>query len=203
MTDGTRSPLDDEQLTDVIPASQTDDDLMHRVQARDDVEAFGCLYDRHAARAYRVARSVCRDAHRAEEAVQDGFLSIWRGRTQFGPEKGSFRAWSMRIVRHAAIDTLRREAAAKRPRLGEQKGEPTDPQSDSLADGVAAADQAEALRASLAQLPAAQAEVIGLAFFGELSHSEIAHELALPSGTVKGRMRLGLEKLRRQMQTAA
>jgi RNA polymerase sigma-70 factor (ECF subfamily) len=109
----------------------------------------------------------------------------------------------MRIVRHAAIDTVRREAAAKRPRLGEQKGETADPQSDSLADDVAAADQAEALRASLAQLPASQAEVIGLAFFGELSHSEIAHELELPSGTVKGRMRLGLEKLRRQMRTAA
>jgi len=173
-----------------------DEDLMRRVQSTEDVEAFGRLYDRHATQAYRVARTICRDTHRAEEAVQDGFLSIWRGRERFRPQVGSFRAWSLGIVRNAAIDALRHETAAKRPRLVEEKTERADPHPRSLEDGVIARSDAEALRESLRQLPPAQAEVIGLAFFGELSHAEIAEQLGLPPGTVKGRIRLGLEKLR-------
>lgn len=176
---------------------------MRCVQGSDDVDAFGNLYDRHAARAYHVARSVCGDTDRAEEAVQEAFLSIWRGRSRFRPDKGSFQEWSMRVVRYAAIDALRYDAAEKRPQLVEEARERPDPQADSPAERAVADDQAEALRASLARLPAAQAEVIRLAFFAELTHAEIAAKLALPPGTVKGRMRLGLEKLRRQMQRSA
>lgn len=176
---------------------------MHRVASASDIDAFGHLYDRHAGRAFAVASVVCRDSHRAEEAVQDGFLSIWRGRQQYSNEKGSFQAWSMRIVRHAAISTLRHEMAIKRPRCGEQRVDAVDTRSPELVDGVVAAGEAEALRSCLAQLPDAQAEVITLAFFGQLSHREIATRLDLPPGTVKGRMRLGLEKLRAQLEAGA
>lgn len=180
-------------------SAQTDEALMGRAQA-DDTAAFAHLYDRHAVRALRLARSVCRDTSRAEEAVQEGFLSIWSNRANYRPEVGSFQSWSMRIVQNRAIDVSRRAAA--RPQGPVQT--PTDQeQPDALAtplqDEVIARSESEALRASLQRLPAAQSLVITLAFFGGLSHSEIATQLALPQSTVKGRMRLGLKKLRRQL----
>ncbi len=171
---------------------------MRLVQGADDQEAFACLYDRYAHRAFRVARSVSADSTRAEEAVQEGFLSIWRGRGRFdsSPDGCSFRAWSMKVVRNAAIDGVRDDQAERRPRLVAERSEADDPLAPSPEDQVIARQKADGLRAMLAELPEAQAEVVQLAFFGELSHSEIARQLDLPPGTVKGRMRLGLEKLR-------
>ena len=180
----------------------TDEELMRRVKDADDADAFGCLYDRHAARAYRVARSVCGDPQRSQDAVQDGFLSIWRRRSRFHDDRGTFQAWSMSVVRYAAIDVLRRENAAKRPRSAANGVEDVSARSASPEDQAVSASESESLRVALVQLPDAQAVVIGLAFFGELSHSEIAQQLDLPAGTVKGRMRLGLEKLRSELDRA-
>jgi RNA polymerase sigma-70 factor, ECF subfamily len=179
-------------------SAPSDETLMARVQAGD-ADAFGALYDRHAVRAFRIARAICHDAGRAEDAMQDGFLAIWASRAQFNPENGSFKAWSTSIVRNRAIDSYR--AAAARPPLqpAEAQAEEPDAKSLSVQDRVLARSETEAMLASLRRLPPAQAEVIALAFFGELSHSEIAALLDLPSGTVKGRMRLGLEKLRKQI----
>ena len=177
----------------------SDEDVMRQVQENQDAGAFGCLYDRHAARAYRVAVSICGDSSRAEEAVQEGFLAIWRGRARFRAGSGSFQAWSMAIVRYAAIDRLRYDTAVTRPRLCEEAVEAADPRAKSVESRVMGRSDADALHSMLAQLPPAQAKVIGLAFFGELSHAEIAHRLNLPPGTVKGRIRLGLEKLRSQI----
>lgn len=180
----------------------SDEELMTRVQSGD-TDAFAELYDRHAVRAFRVARAICADAGRAEDAVQDGFLAIWSSRAQFKPRNGSFKAWSMRIVKNRAIDS-HRNAAARPPLLPtEAETEMPDAVARSVQDQVLARGDTDALLASLRELPEAQAEVIALAFFGELSHSEIAAMLDLPSGTVKGRMRLGLEKLRRQMGVPA
>ncbi|HET7510622.1 MAG TPA: sigma factor [Solirubrobacterales bacterium] len=151
-------------------SEQTDEALMARAQAGD-TDAFAQLYDSYSERALRIARAICRDQGRAEKAVQEGFLAIWRSRADFRPGPDSFLAWSMKIVKHRAIEAV-------------------------------AQSEHEGLIASLRQLPEAQAEVIVLAFFGELSHSEIAALLDLPSGTVKGRMRLGLEKLRQEMEVA-
>jgi len=109
----------------------------------------------------------------------------------------------MTIVKNRAIDSYR--AAAARPPLQptETQAEKLDAKSKSVQDQVLARSETDAMLVSLRELPAAQAEVIALAFFGELSHSEIAAQLDLPSGTVKGRMRLGLEKLRKQMDVLA
>lgn len=180
---------------------ESDETLMKRVQD-DNVEAFEQLYDRHAVRAFRVARSVCDCTARAEDAVQEGFLSVWRSRTHYRPESGSFQGWSMKIIRNRAIDAMRSEATRRR-HLGADdsehlaSGRATAPRA--LEDHVVARSEGDALRAALLRLPEAQAEVIALAFYGELSHTEIATQLSLPRGTVKGRMRLGLEKLRRQL----
>lgn len=173
----------------------TDRELMRLVQA-DDAAAFGALYDRLAPRALKVARSVCVDVDRACDALQEGFTAIWRGRAQYEPRRGEVSTWAFGIVRHRAIDSLRRDVRHDRRRADrgdalEELHAPGDVQTDAIA-----ADDARELRALMAELPATQREVIELAFFGQLTHAEIAGRLALPVGTVKGRMRLGMKKLR-------
>ncbi len=176
---------------------------MARAQA-DDEAAFARLYDRHATRAFRVARAICRDTGSAEDAVQEGFLAIWRSRVTYRPGAGGFQAWAMKVVKNRALDSLR--SAASRPRMqgGVTADDPApaaDSDSDPSRDEVLARSERDRLLASLRRLPEAQAEVIVLAFYGELSHSEIAAQLSLPPGTIKGRMRLGLEKLRREIDS--
>ena len=175
---------------------------MGRVQAGDQ-GAFEELYDRHAALGLGIARTVDRHgAGRAEDAVQEGFLSIWHGRMGYRPEVGSFKGWAMTIIRHRAIDSIRRDTALHRPQTVDFKNEIPGKASGSMQDETIARSEGETLRAVLKQLPDAQAEVITLAFYGELSHNEIAAQLSLSEGTVKGRMRLGLHKLRSQMEPA-
>lgn len=178
-------------------AAATDEELMLCVQA-DDAAAFGELFDRHATRAWRLARSICHDAGRGEDAVQEAFLSAWRSRAGYDSEAGSVRSWLMTLVRNRAIDSLRREAAVQRPPLADGDYTGPDPAGASPQEQLIAQSEAAGLRAGLQRLPDAQAEVIALAYYGELSHSEIATRLRLPPGTVKGRMRLGLKKLREQ-----
>lgn len=178
-------------MTEALDAS----DLMVRVQ-NDEAQAFDALYDRFAGRAYRVAVSICHDATRAEDVSQEAFLSAWRSRASYDPSRGSVSSWLMGMVRNRSIDALRRHARHDSRRsdgdhIDEQLAAPGD-----MEHMVGERDQAEWLRGLLAQLPDAQREVIALAYFGELSASEIARELAIPSGTVKGRMRLGLRSLR-------
>jgi RNA polymerase sigma-70 factor (ECF subfamily) len=173
----------------------SDEELMGRVRGGDQA-AFGELYDRHATRAYRVARSVCNSHSQAEDAVQEGFLSLWRARSQYRTGHGTFQAWAMTTVRRRAIDSLRNEAAAKRPQVVPLEDARDARSTDDPHRAAAARKSADDLAAALRRLPDEQAEVVVLAFFGELSHREIAQRLALPPGTVKGRMRLGLEKLR-------
>jgi RNA polymerase sigma-70 factor (ECF subfamily) len=176
-----------------------DKELMRRVQA-DDTEAFAALYDRLAARAMQIARGVLwADVSRAQDAVQDGFVSIWRARSRYRPELGSVRSWALAIVRNSAIDSWRRTKvpgyqAGELDSVSDRLAAPDDPHVDAVA-----ADMARDVRDLLAKLPPNQREVIGLAFYGQLSHTEIARELQLPVGTVKGRMRLGLTTLRHQL----
>jgi RNA polymerase sigma-70 factor, ECF subfamily len=184
-----------------VPASSqpSDEQLMLRVRA-DDADAFERLYDRYVAVALRVARSVCFDAGRAEEAVQEGFLSIWRSRSSYRPGAGSVKAWALTIVRNRAIDAVRRDANDRGAQAGELESETADTRGPSVVDAAVASGEGDALRGFMARLPAAQAEVIALAFFGGLTHCEIAERLSLPEGTVKGRMRLGMHKLRADLE---
>ena len=186
----------------IASAQQSDKALMLCVR-NDDPDAFGALYDRHARLALRVAHSVCRDAGRAEEAVQEGFLSIWRGRARYRPESGSVKGWMLAVVRNRAIDAVRRDTAARSPDLVELTAPAPDTTSPSPSEAVIAQEEGEALRAFMARLPDSQSEVITLAFFGGLTHTEIAEQLSLPTGTVKGRMRLGMHKLRADMDERA
>lgn len=182
-------------------ARRSDGELMAEVSAGS-VESFGDLYDRYCDRAYLVARAVCRDDGRAQEAVQDGFISVWHSRASYHSQHGTPAAWLLTVVRHRAIDLARSNG---RHALRRASGDDLEdvPAADDLFQSAANREDAERLRASLASLPDAQAEVIVLAYYGELSHTEIAAHLGLPPGTVKGRMRLGMSKLRADLRRAA
>lgn len=178
-----------------------DGQLMRRVQS-DEIDAFAELYDRHVARAFRVAGAVCPGVSWAEDVVQEGFLSIWRSRSSYRPEAGSFQAWAMRIIQNRAVDSLRRAGPTTRTTqiVDADEADLPDSTASSAEEAVIAAGDADSVRRAVGQLPDAQAQVITLAFFGQLTHTEIARQLDLPSGTVKGRMRLGLKKLQGELQ---
>jgi RNA polymerase sigma-70 factor, ECF subfamily len=170
-----------------------DERMMSRVKSGD-VDAFAELYDRYCDRAYRVAQSVCRDHSRAEEAVQEAFLSIWKARAAYHPQRGTVAAWLLTTVRYRAIDVARNDDKHARRRAEEASD--ADAATADFVPEIVSREDASRLRELLAGLPDAQREVITLAFYGELTHTEIATALQLPAGTVKGRMRLGLQKLR-------
>jgi RNA polymerase sigma-70 factor, ECF subfamily len=173
-----------------------DEDLMTLVD-RKDAAAFEVFYERHGGAAYSLAHRIVGDPGRAEDVTQEAFLSIWRSQARYDAARGSVRTWSLGIVRNRAIDAMRRAAPPTR-RLdlddealleAQRSPERTDAE-------VIRRDTARHIRGALGALPREQSEVIELAFFGGFSHSEIADVLSLPLGTVKGRMRLGLEKIR-------
>jgi RNA polymerase sigma-70 factor (ECF subfamily) len=179
------------------PGPDQDAMLMAAVQAGDRV-ALGLLYRRLGGRAYRTALAICHDTTSAEDAVQDAFVAIWSSRATYAAERGSVLAWALTIVRHRAIYLSRRRALGldfERSSAGV-----SDRASDDLPSEFAARDEAEQLDILVERLPAAQREVIKLGFFDGLTHEQIASRLALPPGTVKGRMRLGLRKLRAELE---
>jgi RNA polymerase sigma-70 factor (ECF subfamily) len=171
----------------------SDRELMAKVSAGSR-DSFVDLYDRYYDRAYRVARAVCRDDDRGQEAVQDGFLAVWNSRASYSQQQGTVAAWVLTVVRYRAIDIARRNRRHASRRASQDQLELRSAEDDPF-EAVARHDAGQRLRISVAMLPDAQAEVITLAYYGELSHTEIAAHLGLPTGTVKGRMRLGLQKL--------
>jgi RNA polymerase sigma-70 factor, ECF subfamily len=189
-----RPPVRPGRLGAKYLAALGDNQLIARMQAGE-VGAFTALYDRYHASAYRVASLIAADRPQAEEAVQEAFGSIWAARATYRPERASAAAWVLRIVRNRAIDGARR-AAASGARTAGADGLMTYPAAGDVAaeavDKVVAAE----LRQSLDRLPPAQREVIILAFYGQLSHTEIADRLDLPLGTIKARLRRGLLALR-------
>jgi RNA polymerase sigma-70 factor, ECF subfamily len=162
-----------------------------------DSDAFAVIYDRHGGAAYSLAHRIVGDAGMAEDVTQEAFLSIWRSTARFDAARGSVRAWVLGIVRNRAIDALRR-AAGPAPKLDLDDEAVLDAQASPESTDAEAIrrETARKVRGALRELPDEQSEVIGLAYFGGFTHSEIAGMLSMPLGTVKGRMRLGLEKIR-------
>jgi RNA polymerase sigma-70 factor, ECF subfamily len=177
-----------------ISATPTDSALIQDVQAGG-LSELGELYDRFASTAYRTAMSVCHDSDCAQDAVQDAFVSIWLSRSTYRPECGPVRRWAMSIVRHRAIYLARRRSAAAGHDEGTAWLEEQPARNDVPSEAESRAE-AEQLEQQLLRLPPPQRDVVRLAFFDGLTHAQIARLLALPPGTVKGRMRLGLKKLR-------
>jgi RNA polymerase sigma-70 factor, ECF subfamily len=175
-----------------------DEQLMLLVQDGD-TRAFEALYDRHSRAAFSLVMRVVGSRSTAEDVCQEAFLAVWRSRMRYRPELGSVRSWTLGIVHHRAVDALRRGLVHERRRA------PEEPAAERLAaperTDVEAArrEEGHAVRRALAELPEDQVRVIELAYFGGLTISQIAEHLDAPIGTIKGRMRLGLTKLRRAL----
>jgi RNA polymerase sigma-70 factor, ECF subfamily len=176
-----------------------DEELMPLIGEKDP-GAFEVFYDRHGGVAYSLAYRIVGERGAAEDVTQEAFISIWRSGARYDAARGSVRTWMLGIVRNRAIDALRSKTG-KAPKL--------DFDDDSILEHRPAAEQTESaaleretareVRGALGELPGEQAKVIQLAYFGGFSHSEIAGMLGVPLGTVKGRMRLGLEKIRGEL----
>ena len=171
-----------------------DDRELLQAIARQDADALVALFDRYNRLAFGLAYRILGDAFVAEEVVQDAFMSVWRNAASYDFARGNVRSWLLTIVRNRAIDQLR-------GRFGRSQN---DVDLDTVAPLLAAPDewddllseiQASAVRAALRALPEEQRIAIELAYFEGLTHVEIAERLGIPLGTVKSRLRLGLQKL--------
>jgi RNA polymerase sigma-70 factor (ECF subfamily) len=175
-----------------------DEELMMLV-ADGDPRAFETVYDRHGAAAFSLAYRMTGNRAAAEDATQEALISIWRSRARYEPGRGSVRTWILGIVHHRTIDTLRRNLVHDRRRTTSEGIEEQHEAQERTDVEVARREEARTVRAALETLPGDQTRVIELAYFGGFTHSQIAEMLDMPIGTVKGRMRLGLDKLRRQL----
>jgi RNA polymerase sigma-70 factor, ECF subfamily len=175
-----------------------DEELMELVGSGD-ASAFEAVYDRHGGAAFSLAYRMVGNRTIAEDIVQEAFLSIWRSRLRYQRERGSVRTWVLGIVHHRGIDALRRNLVHERRRTSAEGLEERQEAPERTDVEVARRDEARTVRRALEDLPDGQGQVIELAYFGGFTHTEIADMLEMPIGTVKGRMRLGLEKLRRTL----
>jgi RNA polymerase sigma-70 factor (ECF subfamily) len=176
-----------------------DEELMPLIGEKDP-EAFEVFYDRHGGAAYSLAYRIVGEKAAAEDVTQEAFISIWRSGARFDRARGSVRSWMLSIVRNRAIDALR-SRAGKAPKLTfdddavlEQR-----PSGELTENEAMRHETATEIRGALDELPGEQSKVIELAYFGGFSQSEISRMLGVPLGTVKGRMRLGLEKIRGEL----
>ena len=179
-----------------------DEEVMQLIQDGNP-DAFELLYDRHGGPAFSLAYRMVGTRGAAEDVTQEAFLSIWRSRQRYDATRGSVRTWVLGIVHHRAIDALRRSVVHDRKRAG-MEGVEEHMEAPERTDVEAARRQeAHSVRGALEDLPKEQSRVIELAYFGGFSHSQIAEMLHEPIGTIKGRMRLGLEKLRSSLEALA
>jgi RNA polymerase sigma-70 factor, ECF subfamily len=176
-----------------------DEELMELV-AGTDADAFEVVLERHADAAFSLAYRICGRRSLAEDIAQEAFLSIWRSGARYDRARGSVRTWTLGIVHNRAVDALRRSSVHERRRAGDEGIEETLEAAERTESEAVEKATSREIRGALGELPSEQRKVIELAYFGGFTHVEIASMLDTPVGTVKGRMRLGLQKLREQLQ---
>jgi RNA polymerase sigma-70 factor (ECF subfamily) len=172
------------------------DEALVALVARGDESALGELYDRTGRIAYGLARRVLRDDRLAEDAVQEGFLVVWRTAAAFRADRAKASTWILTLVHRRAVDLVRREERRR-----------ADPLDDGAAAAIAATErptdeaawlrfERERVQAALVRLPDTQREALELAYYGGFSQTELAERLGVPLGTIKSRMFAGLARLR-------
>lgn len=169
-----------------------DGELIARIVAGD-TAAFEALYDRHSKPAYGLAYRIVGDAAAAEDVVQDAFMTVWRQGSTYGHERGAVRSWLLAIVHHRAIDYVRRRRDKDQQPIEDMTLLPDDVDTWELARQSVEGEQ---VRAALDRLPADQRRSVVMAYFDGYTHDEIARRMGVPLGTVKGRLRIGLQKMR-------
>ena len=175
-------------------ADRTDRAWMDRL-AGGDLGALDRLYEQYGAMAFSIAYRITGDRSAAEDVVQDAFLGAWRNAGRYADARGSVRTWLLSIVHHRAIDAIRR----RRPTVELPDSETVLPASLTLPDAWGDVElrlDREAVQAALTRISDVQREAIELAYFGGLTQTEIAERTGVPLGTVKGRLRLGLQGMR-------
>lgn len=175
-------------------ASLDDPALVQRIQEGDQ-DAFLQVYDRYASKVYGLALKMMKDSMKAEDVSQEAFLKLWRKADTFNPQRGSLVGWLLSITRYTALDRLRMQD--RRPGMGGNAFDPeeTFPYAAFAESGVRT--PGKSLKFALEKIPEEQARVIELAYFQAMSHSQIAEHIDIPLGTVKTRIRLGMDKLRK------
>ena len=172
-------------------------ELISAVAERRDREAFTRLFDHFAPRLNAYLRRLGTDPATAEEIAQETMVTLWHKAPQYNPEKSSLATWLYRIARNRRVDNLRRDRLdfldVSDPIL--EAADETD-----LVAEVDMQQRKDAVRSALASLPEEQLSVVRLAFFDDLSHSQISEQIGLPLGTVKSRIRLGFTRLRRSLE---
>src|ERR671913_1264520 len=171
-----------------------DEDLISLVEAADP-EAFATLYDRHSRAAFSLAYRMMGERQAAEDLTQDAFIKIWRGAPSYRTGRGGVRTWMLSIVRNQGKDQLRYHATRRRTQDKVEASAARTQPSEAFAE-TWRNSQRDRVREALGTLPQEQLKILELAYFSGYTHVEIAELLGLPLGTVKGRMRLGLKKVR-------
>ncbi len=183
----------------MLDLSQASDNQLVLRVADGDASALEQLYDRYVRQCFGLALRMLGDAGVAEEVIQEVFLKLWNQPRSYSAEKGKFVSWLLSLVHHRCIDELRRrsrtEVALDDPVTGSLLNTEADPD-PGPADQAWTREQQRVVREALEQIAANQRQVIELAYFRGLSQSEIAAKLDQPLGTVKTRIRLGLQNLR-------
>jgi RNA polymerase sigma-70 factor, ECF subfamily len=179
-----------------------DDATLLNLIAQQEADALAALYDRYSRLIFSVVRYIVGDGRTAEEVTLDVFTTVWRKARQYQQERASVPAWLTGMARHRAIDVLRRERV--RPDLhslswSELSSEPP-ASGQSPESATASVMERHRLRSAVASLPVEQRQAIALAYFRGQTQSEIASTLNQPLGTVKTRIRLGLQKLRQMLE---
>jgi RNA polymerase sigma-70 factor, ECF subfamily len=189
-----KSPLNRSQpRADLLALA--DEELMMLVP-NGDARAFEVIFDRHSDAAFSLAYRMCGRRVTAEDVVQEAFMSLWRSGARYDRGRGSVRSWVLSVVHHRAIDSFRRDVTRTSRDVRDDALAERMPSADRTELEVERREEARQVQTALRELPTDQRQVIELAYFGGFSHSQIAEMLDLPPGTVKGRMRLGLTKLR-------
>ena len=188
----------DSILIEVSNEDQPEDGVLMRKVAEGNREAFLALYDRHSSKVYGMALRVVGDPMTAEEVTQDAFLRLWTRAKTYHPDRGRLSSWLLTITHRLAIDHFRLEG--RRP----PAWNPSNPDNalEKIPDPASQSDESRwgSMKFALISLPREQRSVIELAFYHGMSHSQIAEYQSTPLGTVKTRIRLGLEKLRREWE---
>ena len=165
-----------------------------------DARAFEVVYERHCTVVFSLAYRICGVRAAAEEVAQEAFLAIWRSGARYDRTRGSVRTWLLGVVHNRAIDSLRRSTVHDRLRAADEQAAERIEAPERTEVEVARRDEARSMREVLGGLPSEQRRVVELAYFGGFTHEQIAEMLGAPLGTVKGRMRLALEKLRASIE---
>jgi RNA polymerase sigma-70 factor (ECF subfamily) len=185
-------------VSEAPPASGRTDEAMVESLVAGDSAALAALYDRYGRLAFYVASRILGDSAAAEDVVQDVFVSIWKHAASFDPARGSVRTWLLTSVRHRSIDLLRGHPTSQLDVVDEPAGfAPADETWVSVGSRIEAAE----VRRALISLPEDQRLMIYLNYYRDMTHPQIASQLRIPLGTVKGRIRLAMAKLRKSFNT--